>query len=91
MAFEGMTMNTDKSKAIEGALANIEKKFGKGSIMKMGERPVEAVGSISTSCLSLDAAIGVGGFPKGRIIEVYGPATSGTTSMQLYVIAVAQK
>ena len=91
MAFEGMTMNTDKSKAIEGALANIEKKFGKGSIMKMGERPVEAVGSISTSCLSLDAAIGVGGFPKGRIVEVYGPESSGKTTLALHVVAEAQR
>ena len=84
-------MNTDKSKAIEGALANIEKKFGKGSIMKMGERPVEAVGSISTSCLSLDAAIGVGGFPKGRIVEVYGPESSGKTTLALHVVAEAQR
>jgi recombination protein RecA len=91
MAFEGMTMNTDKSKAIEGALANIEKKFGKGSIMKMGERQVEQVGSISTTCLSLDAAIGVGGFPKGRIIEVYGPESSGKTTLALHVVAEAQK
>jgi recombination protein RecA len=91
MAFEGMTMNTDKSKAIEGALANIEKKFGKGSIMKMGERPSEQVGSISTGCLSLDAAIGVGGFPKGRIIEVYGPESSGKTTLALHVVAEAQR
>ncbi|HEX8397677.1 MAG TPA: recombinase RecA [Pyrinomonadaceae bacterium] len=91
MAFEGMTMNTDKSKAIEGALANIEKKFGKGSIMKMGERQVEQVGSISTTCLSLDAAIGVGGFPKGRIIEVYGPESSGKTTLALHVVAEAQR
>ncbi len=91
MAFEGMTMNTDKSKAIEGALANIEKKFGKGSIMKLGERPAEEVGAISTSCLSLDAAIGVGGFPKGRIVEVYGPESSGKTTLALHVVAEAQR
>ncbi|MDQ4122415.1 MAG: recombinase RecA [Acidobacteriota bacterium] len=86
-----MTMNTDKSKAIEGALANIEKKFGKGSIMKLGERPAEEVGSISTTCLSLDAAIGVGGFPKGRIVEVYGPESSGKTTLALHVVAQAQR
>ena len=86
-----MTMNTDKSKAIEGALANIEKKFGKGSIMKMGERQVEQVGSISTGCLSLDAAIGVGGFPKGRIVEVYGPESSGKTTLALHIVAEAQR
>ena len=86
-----MTMNTDKGKAIESALANIEKKFGKGSIMKMGERQVEQVGSISTTCLSLDAAIGVGGVPKGRIIEIYGPESSGKTTLALHVVAEAQR
>ncbi len=84
-------MSTDKTKAIESALANIEKKFGKGAIMKMGERPSEQVGVISTSCLSLDAAIGVGGFPRGRIVEVYGPESSGKTTLALHVVAEAQK
>lgn len=88
MAFEGMTM--DKSKAIEGALANIEKKFGKGSIMKMGERPADEIVAISTRCLSLDAALGIGGFPKGRIVEVYGPESSGKTTLALQVVAEAQ-
>ncbi|MBC7797647.1 MAG: recombinase RecA [Pyrinomonadaceae bacterium] len=81
----------DKGKAIESALANIEKKFGKGSIMKMGERPSEQIGSISTSCISIDAAIGVGGFPRGRIVEVYGPESSGKTTLALHVVAEAQK
>ena len=80
-----------KGKAIESALANIEKKFGKGSIMRLGERPVEEIGSISTNCLSLDAAIGVGGFPRGRVIEVYGPESSGKTTLALQVVASAQK
>lgn len=84
-------MSTDKTKAIESALANIEKKFGKGAIMKMGERPSEQVGVISTGCLSLDAAIGVGGFPRGRIIEVYGPESSGKTTLALHVVSEAQK
>jgi recombination protein RecA len=84
-------MSTDKTKAIESALANIEKKFGKGAIMKMGERPSEQVGVISTGCLSLDAAIGVGGFPRGRIIEVYGPESSGKTTLALHVVAQAQE
>jgi recombination protein RecA len=79
-----------KGKAIESALANIEKKFGKGSIMKLGEQPKEDVGAISTNCLSLDAAIGVGGFPRGRIIEVYGPESSGKTTLALQVVAQAQ-
>ena len=92
MAGEATKMVTEaKGKAIESALANIEKKFGKGSIMRLGERPVEEIGSISTNCLSLDAAIGVGGFPRGRIIEVYGPESSGKTTLALQVVAQAQK
>src|SRR3982751_5883952 len=84
-------MSIDKSKAIESALLQIEKKFGKGSIMRLGERPVEDIGAISTNCLSLDAAIGVGGFPRGRIIEVYGPESSGKTTLALQVVASAQR
>jgi recombination protein RecA len=91
MAKEAVAMVTDaKGKAIESALANIEKKFGKGSIMKLGEKPKEDVGAISTNCLSLDAAIGVGGFPRGRIVEVYGPESSGKTTLALQVVAQAQ-
>src|SRR4029450_13042457 len=84
-------MSIDKSKAIESALLQIEKKFGKGSIMRLGERPHEEVGSISTNCLSLDAAIGVGGFPRGRIIGVLGPESAGKTTLALQVVASAQK
>ncbi|CAN5494040.1 recombinase RecA [soil metagenome] len=84
-------MSLDKGKAIESALAQIEKKFGKGSIMRLGERPHEDMGSISTNCLSLDAAIGIGGFPRGRIVEVYGPESSGKTTLALTVVASAQK
>jgi recombination protein RecA len=92
MAKEAVAMSTDtKGKAIESALSQIEKKFGKGSIMRLGERPVEEIGAISTNCLSLDAAIGVGGFPRGRIIEVYGPESSGKTTLALQVVASAQK
>ena len=92
MAGEATKMSNDtKGKAIESALANIEKKFGKGSIMRLGERPHEEVGSISTNCLSIDAAIGVGGFPRGRVIEVYGPESSGKTTLALQVVASAQK
>ena len=92
MAGEATKMVSEaKGKAIESALANIEKKFGKGSIMRLGERPVEEIGSISTNCLSLDAAIGVGGFPRGRVIEVYGPESSGKTTLALQVVASAQK
>ncbi len=84
-------MSLDKGKAIESALAQIEKKFGKGSIMRLGERPHEDIGAISTNCLSLDAAIGVGGFPRGRIVEVYGPESSGKTTLALTVVASAQR
>lgn len=84
-------MTENKGKAIESALANIEKKFGKGSIMRLGERQHEDVGAISTNCVSLDAAIGVGGFPRGRIIEVFGPESSGKTTLALQVVAQAQK
>ncbi|MEZ5429088.1 MAG: recombinase RecA [Pyrinomonadaceae bacterium] len=80
-----------KGKAIESAVSQIEKKFGKGAIMRLGERPQELVGAISTNCLSLDAAIGVGGMPRGRIIEVFGPESSGKTTLALQVVAQAQK
>src|SRR6266478_3605372 len=85
------TMSMDKGKAIESALLQIEKKFGKGAIMRLGERPHEEIGAISTNCLSLDAAIGVGGFPRGRIVEVYGPESSGKTTLALTVVASAQR
>src|SRR4051812_22090515 len=92
MAGEAVKMASEsKGKAVEAALANIEKKFGKGSIMRLGERPHEEVGAISTNCISLDAAIGVGGFPRGRIIEIYGPESSGKTTLALQVVAQAQK
>lgn len=84
-------MSLDKGKAIESALLQIEKKFGKGSIMRLGERPHDDIGAISTNCLSLDAAIGVGGFPRGRIVEVYGPESSGKTTLALQVVASAQR
>src|SRR5215211_559852 len=84
-------MSIDKSKAIESALLQIEKKFGKGSIMRLGEKQHEEAGAISTNCLSLDAAIGVGGMPRGRIIEIYGPESSGKTTLALQVVASAQR
>src|SRR5438552_18308893 len=87
----GTTMSMDKAKAIESALLQIEKKFGKGAIMRLGEKAHEEIGAISTNCLSLDVAIGVGGFPRGRIIEVYGPESSGKTTLALTVVASAQR
>ena len=83
--------SVDKSKAIEAALSNIEKKFGKGSIMRLGEREVSDVPAISTTSLSLDIAVGVGGVPRGRIVEIYGPESSGKTTLALHVVAEAQK
>jgi recombination protein RecA len=81
----------DRSKAIDAALLNIEKKFGKGSIMRLGEKEVSDVAAISTTSLSLDAAMGVGGVPRGRIIEIYGPESSGKTTLALHIVAEAQK
>src|ERR687893_622850 len=81
----------ERSRAIDAALANIEKKFGKGSIMRLGEREVSDVPAISTTSLSLDAAVGVGGVPRGRIVEIYGPESSGKTTLALHIVAEAQK
>jgi recombination protein RecA len=84
-------MSADRGKAIEAALSNIEKKFGKGSIMRLGEREVSDVPAISTTSLSLDSAVGVGGVPRGRIVEIYGPESSGKTTLALHIVAEAQK
>ncbi|HEX8149277.1 MAG TPA: recombinase RecA [Pyrinomonadaceae bacterium] len=81
----------DRGKAVEAALANIEKKFGKGSIMRLGDKEVIDIPAISTTSISLDAAIGVGGIPRGRIIEIYGPESSGKTTLALHIVAEAQK
>src|SRR5215213_2317570 len=83
--------SADRGRAVEAALANIEKKFGKGSIMRLGEREVSDIPAISTTSLSLDAAIGVGGVPRGRVIEIYGPESSGKTTLALHIVAEAQK
>src|SRR3954463_3134952 len=81
----------DRSRAIEAALLNIEKRFGKGSIMRLGEREVSDIPAISTTSMSLDAAVGVGGVPRGRIVEIYGPESSGKTTLALHIVAEAQK
>jgi recombination protein RecA len=81
----------DRGKAVEAALLNIEKKFGKGSIMRLGEREVSDIPAISTTSLSIDSAIGVGGVPRGRIIEIYGPESSGKTTLALHIVSEAQK
>ena len=81
----------DKEKALEQAIAQIEKQFGKGSIMKLGESPVQEIEVIPTGCLTLDMALGIGGVPRGRIIEIYGPESSGKTTVSLHIVAEAQK
>ena len=83
--------NTERQKALEAALGQIEKQFGKGSVMKLGEFKAMNVEAIPTGALSLDIALGIGGIPKGRIIEVYGPESSGKTTLALHMIAEAQK
>ena len=84
-------MSTEKQKALEMALKNIEKQYGKGAVMKLGENTHFNVDAISTGILSIDAALGIGGLPRGRIIEIYGPESSGKTTVSLSIIASAQK
>jgi len=86
-----MSISPDKEKALESALSQVERQFGKGSIMKLGSRPVVDVPVISTSSLALDRALGIGGLPRGRVVEIYGPEASGKTSLALHAVAEAQK
>lgn len=80
----------DKAKALDLALAQIDKQFGKGAVMRLGERPKVDIGAISTGSIALDVALGIGGLPRGRIIEIYGPESSGKTTLALHAIANAQ-
>ena len=89
--YETPTPATDKKKALQTALAQMEKTFGKGAVMRLGDRPDMNVDAIPTGSLALDAALGIGGVPKGRIIEIYGPESSGKTTLALHIIAEAQK
>ena len=82
---------SDKKKALETAVAQIERTYGKGSIMRMGDNTTIQVESIPTGSLGLDIALGIGGLPRGRIIEIYGPESSGKTTLALHVVAEAQK
>ena len=81
----------DKEKAVESAISQIERQFGKGSIMKLGSRPIVEVPTISTGSLALDRALGIGGIPRGRVTEIFGPESSGKTSLALHAVAEAQK
>ena len=86
-----MGENTEKKKALEAAMSQIEKQFGKGSVMKLGEFKAMEIEAIPTGALSLDIALGIGGVPRGRIIEIFGPESSGKTTLALHIIAEAQK
>jgi recombination protein RecA len=87
----GSQKDTQKDKALTAALSQIEKQFGKGAIMRLGDSPLEKIPAISTGSLGLDIALGIGGLPRGRIVEIYGPESSGKTTLTLQVIAEAQK
>lgn len=88
---EPKEINSEKTEALNNTIRSIEKQFGKGSIMKLGENNAMNVAVISTGCISLDMALGVGGFPRGRVIEIFGPESSGKTTVALHAIAQAQK
>lgn len=88
---EARDINPDKTEALNNTIRSIEKQFGKGSIMKLGENSTMNVAVISTGCISLDMALGVGGLPRGRVIEIFGPESSGKTTVALHAIAQAQK
>lgn len=85
------TPTPDRAKALDAALAQIDKQYGKGSIMRMGEKGSMTVGTISTGALSLDLALGVGGLPRGRVVEIYGPESSGKSTLAMHVVAEAQR
>ncbi len=85
-----MSDNAEKRKALDAAMSQIEKQFGKGSVMKLGEYKAMEIEAIPTGALGLDVALGIGGVPRGRIIEVYGPESSGKTTLALHIIAEAQ-
>ena len=88
---EALTPQQEKLKALQAAMSKIEKDFGKGSIMRMGDEKIEQVDVIPTGSIALNAALGVGGYPKGRIIEIYGPESSGKTTLAIHAIAECQK
>ncbi|MEJ2488530.1 MAG: recombinase RecA [Sulfurovaceae bacterium] len=86
-----MAMDAQKEKALEMAIKQIDKAFGKGALMRLGDKEIESIASISTGSLGLDIALGIGGVPQGRVIEIYGPESSGKTTLSLQIVASAQK
>ncbi|WP_290438929.1 ATPase domain-containing protein, partial [Pseudomonas aeruginosa] len=84
-------MNEQRNKALQAALGQIEKQFGKGAVMRMGDHERQTIPAIPTGSMGLDIALGIGGLPKGRIVEIYGPESSGKTTLTLSVIAEAQR
>ncbi|MBO4769116.1 MAG: recombinase RecA, partial [Bacteroidales bacterium] len=88
---KGAEKNLEKLKALQATIAKIEKDFGKGTIMKMGDQPTWEVSTIATGSIALDHALGIGGYPRGRVIEIYGPESSGKTTLAIHAIAEAQK
>ncbi|MDX1421295.1 MAG: DNA recombination/repair protein RecA, partial [Rubricoccaceae bacterium] len=92
MAKDNSNATTDaKQKALDLAMKQIEKQFGKGAVMKMGDAPPVSIDAISTGSLTLDHALGIGGLPRGRVVEIYGPESSGKTTLVTQVVAEAQK
>ena len=90
-ADKAATSASDKQKALETAISQLEKQFGKGAVMKLGQNAALNVEAIPTGSFTLDLALGIGGVPKGRIIEIYGPESSGKTTVALHIVAEAQK
>ena len=86
-----MVKSVNMDKTLEQVLSDIEKQFGKGSVMRLGEREHQKIDTIPSGSISLDIALGIGGYPKGRIIEIFGPESSGKTTFALHAIAEAQK
>jgi recombination protein RecA len=86
----GSSAGLDRSKALDVALAQIDKQFGKGSVMRLGERPMAPIEVIPTGSIALDVALGIGGLPRGRVIEIFGPESSGKTTVALHAVANAQ-
>ncbi len=91
MASDVKEINKEKLKALQLTMDKIEKTYGKGAVMRLGETPIETVEAISSGSIGLNSALGVGGFPRGRVVEIYGPESSGKTTLAIHAIAEVQK